>query len=178
MSGRGQKWSTLARVTTMTSRVSWKPAMKRLKPTPAQHTHTHTREYESVEEQESAFVCRGWRKAIAFGILGHAFLCTFLTIIPTINCVIAKTTASLLDTSHHKKPQTICDQTFTSRTRALTFLNREIFVKPWRLSMFQSITWSRTHLYWRKVQTDCVYTRGLSANLSLAATITTNSRGL
>lgn len=117
------------RVTTMTSWVSWEPGMKRLQATPAQ-THTHTQralgqlkpawEYGSVEEEESAFVCRSWKKAVVFGISGHAFLLTFLTILPTINCVIADTTASILDTLHHKKPQTIQNHTLTSETRVIT----------------------------------------------------------
>ena len=95
------------RVTTMTSWVSWELGMKRLQATPAQthtHTHTHTQwvlgqltppwEYGSVEEEESALACRSWKKAVVFGISGHAFLRTFLTFLATINCVTADTTAS------------------------------------------------------------------------------------
>lgn len=99
----------VVRVTTMTSWVSWKPGMNRLWATPPKHTHTHTHSEfldnwshhgnTAVSLEESALACRSQKKAVVFGILGHAFRHTFLT---TINCVIAETTASFLNTFHHK----------------------------------------------------------------------------
>lgn len=59
------------------------------------------------------------------GILGHAFLCTFLTFKVTINCVRADTTASILITSLHKTPESIQSHTLASKTRVIVFLHGE-----------------------------------------------------
>lgn len=72
------------------------------------------------------------------GILGHAFLCTFLTFKVTINCVRADTTASILITSLHKTPESIQSHTLASKTRVIVFLHGEGVVELETSTIFKN----------------------------------------
>lgn len=111
--------------------------------------------------------------------LGHAFLCTFLSLRPTITCVRPNTTASILDASEYKSLKTSGKQLLSSSAGAIMFLKgQRVYESKKKGIAFTAGSHGTGYLSTVENTKQVMYTLTLSANFCLATQIPTNSCGL